>query len=83
MLEALCEHLTEKPGLYLEEMAVFLYDEFGISVSPSSIKRTLSFGGWMKRKPSKEQENGTLIYKTSTTMGTLFEFRSRNYSNIQ
>lgn len=50
MLEALCEHLTEKPGLYLEEMAVFLYDEFGISVSPSSIKRTLSSEGWTKKK---------------------------------
>ena len=38
MLEALCDHLTGKPGLYLEEMAVFLYDEFGITVSSSSIK---------------------------------------------
>lgn len=50
MLEALCEHLTEKPGLYFEEMAVFLYDEFGISVSPSSIKKTLSSEGWTKKK---------------------------------
>jgi hypothetical protein len=32
MLEALCEHLTEKPGLYLNEMAVFLQDDFGITV---------------------------------------------------
>jgi hypothetical protein len=50
MLEALCEHLTEKPGLYLNKMAVFLYDEFSISVSPLSIKRTLSSEGWMKKK---------------------------------
>lgn len=29
MLEALCEHLLEKPGLYLDEMAVFLWEESG------------------------------------------------------
>lgn len=27
MLEALCDHLLEKPDLYLDEMAEFLYDE--------------------------------------------------------
>jgi hypothetical protein len=31
-------------------MVVFLYDEFGISVSPSSIKRTLSSEVWTKKK---------------------------------
>jgi hypothetical protein len=30
MLEALCDHLMENPGLCLEERAIFLYDEFGI-----------------------------------------------------
>lgn len=28
MLAALCDRLIEKPGLYRDEMAVFLYDEF-------------------------------------------------------
>lgn len=28
MLEALCDHLLEKPDLYLDEMAIFLWDEF-------------------------------------------------------
>jgi hypothetical protein len=28
MIKALCDHLSEKPGLYLDEMAVFLWDEF-------------------------------------------------------
>jgi hypothetical protein len=28
IVDALCDHLTGKPGLYLEEMAVFLRDEF-------------------------------------------------------
>jgi hypothetical protein len=30
MLDALCDHLAEKPGLYVEEMAIFLWDEFDI-----------------------------------------------------
>jgi predicted transcriptional regulator len=30
MLEALCDHLIEKPALYLDEMAVFLWDEFAL-----------------------------------------------------
>lgn len=28
MIEALCNHLHKKPGLYLEETVVFLWDEF-------------------------------------------------------
>ena len=71
MLEALCDHLTEKPGLYLEEMAVFLYDEFDISASSSSIKRTLSSAGWTKKKAQQKakERNPDLrdfyIYKLS------------------
>lgn len=30
MLEAVCDHLLEKPGLYVDEMALFLWDEFYI-----------------------------------------------------
>jgi hypothetical protein len=41
MLEVLREYLLEKPDLYLEEIAVFLRDEFEVLVSPSSIDRTL------------------------------------------
>jgi hypothetical protein len=37
MLKALCEHLLEKPELYLEEMVVFLWDEFDVLASTSSI----------------------------------------------
>jgi hypothetical protein len=33
MLDALREHLLEKPGLYQEEMALFLWDEFGVHIS--------------------------------------------------
>ena len=33
MLEALCKHLKEKQTLYQDEMAVFLWDEFGKHVT--------------------------------------------------
>lgn len=50
MVDALCDHLTEKPGLYLEEMAVFLWDEFNVLPSLSTIQRALSQEGWTKKK---------------------------------
>jgi transposase len=42
MLDALCDRLTEKPGLCRDEMAVFLYDEFDILVSVSSVGKALA-----------------------------------------
>ena len=50
MLDALCDHLAEKPGLYIDEMAIFLWDEFNILPSSSSIKRALCRAGWTKKK---------------------------------
>ncbi|OQD72532.1 hypothetical protein PENANT_c242G05870, partial [Penicillium antarcticum] len=41
MIVALCDHLSEKPGLYLDEMAVFLWDEFQAMITTSSIRRAL------------------------------------------
>lgn len=49
MIEALCEHLSEKPGLYLDEMAVFLWDEFRTLSTTSSIRRAVLAKGWSKR----------------------------------
>jgi transposase len=49
MLDALREHLLEKPGLYQEEMALFLWDEFSVLVSTHSISRTLRALGWSKK----------------------------------
>jgi transposase len=49
MLEALCEHLLEKPELYLEDMVVFLWDEFDVLVSISSISRALKSICWSKK----------------------------------
>ncbi|CEJ62928.1 Putative Transposase [Penicillium brasilianum] len=58
MLEALCDHLLEKPGLYVDEMAIFLWDEFRVQVTNSSLKRALASVGWSKkvaRQRAKEQ----------------------------
>jgi transposase len=58
VLEALCDHLLEKPILYLEEMAIFLWDEFRMLASTFSIKRALVSKGWSKktaRQSAKEQ----------------------------
>ena len=41
MLDALCEHLLEKPGLCQDEMVLFLLDEFNTQVSTFSIGRAL------------------------------------------
>ncbi|KDB25301.1 hypothetical protein H109_02864 [Trichophyton interdigitale MR816] len=49
MVEALCDYLLQKPGLYLDEMAVFLWDEFNVHVTRSGISRCLAPNGWSKK----------------------------------
>ena len=49
MMAALVRRLFEKPDLYLDEMAWFLWDEFHVSVSESTISRALRRAGWSKR----------------------------------
>ncbi|BCS00026.1 uncharacterized protein AKAW2_50367A [Aspergillus luchuensis] len=58
MMDALCDHLLEKPGLYLPEMQVFLLDEFSLHVSTSTISNALHRKGWSKkiaRQKAKER----------------------------
>jgi transposase len=49
MLDALKERLLEKPGMYQDEMALFLYDEFEILVNNSAVSRALASIGWTKK----------------------------------
>jgi transposase len=49
MRDALFEHLLRKPNLYLNEMVVYLWDEFGHHVTKSSINRTLQSTSWSKK----------------------------------
>ncbi|OKP06472.1 hypothetical protein PENSUB_6462 [Penicillium subrubescens] len=46
---ALCGHLLEKPALYLDEIAIFLWDEFALRANKSSISRALKSKGWSKK----------------------------------
>ena len=50
MLDALCEHLWENPGLYLEEMVAFLWDKFKVLVTIYSVARELHSIKWTKKK---------------------------------
>jgi transposase len=50
MLEALCEHLLEKPDLYQDEMVVFLWDEFRVLAKTYSIGRALASISWSKKQ---------------------------------
>lgn len=54
MLEVLCDHLIEKPGLYLHKIELFLLDEFDIRVPKSTISDTLRQSGW-SRKECRQQ----------------------------
>jgi hypothetical protein len=49
MLQVLQGHLLERPELYLAEIAVFLWDEFDVLVSPSIISRALRPINWSKK----------------------------------
>lgn len=50
MIEALCSHLCEKPGLYPDEMIIFLWDELQAMITASSIRRALIAIGWSKKR---------------------------------
>jgi len=49
MLEVLCDHLLDKPDLYLHEMEFFFLDEFEVSVPKSTISDALYRKGWSKK----------------------------------
>lgn len=52
-LSALLAALIHRPSMYLDEMAVFLYDHSGITVSISTIHRALSSIGWSRKATRK------------------------------
>ena len=54
MVKALCGYLLEKPHLYLDEMAYFLWEEFKTGTTLCSISRALKNEGWSKKKAKQE-----------------------------
>jgi transposase len=75
MLAALCDRLLEKPGMYRDEMAACLYDEFDITVSLCSIGRALASIGWTK-KVTRRIANERNADLRDFYMHKLSEFRS-------
>ncbi|KAH5617615.1 hypothetical protein HBI23_252380 [Parastagonospora nodorum] len=58
VLDALCKKLLAEPGLYQDEMARFVHNEFGIEVSQASVSRALASIEWSKkttRQVAREQ----------------------------
>jgi hypothetical protein len=58
ILNALLEQLIQKPELYQDEMAVFLYNEFEAIVTTPTISRALALAGWSRkaaRRVAKER----------------------------
>jgi hypothetical protein len=49
MLEALQEYLLERPDRYLDELAVFLWDEFEALIPSCTIGKTLKSAGWSRK----------------------------------
>ena len=62
MLSALFDRLLEKPGMYQDEMVVFLWDEFETLVTTSIIGRALRAEGWTKKviRQIAEEQNADL-----------------------
>ena len=54
MRQALLDHLWVKPDRYLDELVVFLWDDFRLLVSTSTISRELEAAGWSKKKARQE-----------------------------
>ncbi len=48
--QALEDWLSERPDLTLPELAQRLKDQFGVSIDPSQISRTLGQMGWTRKK---------------------------------
>ena len=49
MIVALLCRLDEAPNLYLDEMAWYIYDSFGVVVSPRTIATELRVAGWSRK----------------------------------
>jgi hypothetical protein len=88
MIKALCDHLLEKPHLYQDEMAVFLWDGFRIQETNLASAVRLSVRVGQRRLPSKRRKSemqiyGMNIFTISQTFihTTLFTWMSPDVTN--
>jgi hypothetical protein len=70
MIEALCDHLSENPGLYFDEMAVFM-------ITTCSIRRALVAKGWFK-KTARQQTRERNTDLRECYLHNLSDFQSYN-----
>lgn len=59
-VQAPCDHLLEKPYLYLDDMVLFIWDEFQVHVTNSSISRALKHEGWSKKTAKRKARQRNL-----------------------
>jgi transposase len=52
MKDSLLEYIDLHPTVYLDEMCLYLYDEYGITVSTWTVARMLRREGWTHKKVS-------------------------------
>ena len=76
MLEALCDHLLDKPDLYLHEMELFFLDEFEVSVPKSTISDALHRKRWSTQiyvmiTVTSSQNSALTILFTWTNLGVI------------
>lgn len=60
MFETLCDHLLDKPDLYLDEMAEFLYGEFDVLVSLVYYQLGPSIAWFDQKSGSAQERNADL-----------------------
>jgi transposase len=60
--DALIEHINEDPSIYLDKMAWFLFNCFGVKPGVTTVFDILARRGWRRKKASKvaTQRNETL-----------------------
>lgn len=56
MIDAFYDHLSEKPALHLDEIAVFLWDEFCTTMTTSGLRRALVTKGWSKKTARQHEK---------------------------
>jgi hypothetical protein len=62
MIDTLFQHLLEKPDRYLDEMVMFLWDEFEVLLTTAAISSTLKSFGWSRKAARRvaQQRNADL-----------------------
>ena len=56
MTDVLCDHLSQQPGLYLEDMVALLQNQFDTPVSTYSVQRSLARMGWTKKQMQRKAQ---------------------------